>query len=304
MPGKRESRRYVGDHLLNQNDVRAEGRFDDLIAYGGWTMDDHHPAGFLTTEPPTIWHPAPSPYGIPYRCLYSRNIENLMFAGRNISATHTALSSTRVMATCAIMGQALGTAAAIALRDGLTPRGVREKRIRELQQTLIADDCYLPWHRRETTPLMEGARLGGTGDVSLLTDGVERPVDGVDHAYVCAPGEAITVTLPERAMVSCLRFVTDSDLDRQTFPEGIEHNFRTYPMKCHVRLGAADVCVPKTILRAFDVYADGELVFSENNNYQRLVRVPIDRAVRELRLGHRVTVGCPDVRLYALELMA
>lgn len=149
LPGKRESRRYVGDYLLNQNDVRAEGKFEDLIAYGGWTMDDHHPAGFLTTEPPTIWHPAPSPYGIPYRCLDSKNIENLMFAGRNISATHTALSSTRVMATCALMGQALGTAAAIALRDGLTPRGgclrsenasARFRRIRRRRTFLLGNE--------------------------------------------------------------------------------------------------------------------------------------------------------------------
>ena len=95
LPGKRESRRYVGDYIMTQHDVRAEGRFDDLIAYGGWSMDDHHPSGFRTAERPTIFHPAPSPYGIPYRSTYSRNIENLMFAGRNISVTHTAMSSTR-----------------------------------------------------------------------------------------------------------------------------------------------------------------------------------------------------------------
>ncbi|WP_162611476.1 FAD-dependent oxidoreductase [Anaeromassilibacillus sp. An200] len=304
LPGKRESRRYVGDYLLNQNDVRAEGKFDDLIAYGGWTMDDHHPAGFLTTEPPTIWHPAPSPYGIPYRCLYSKNVENLMFAGRNISATHTALSSTRVMATCAIMGQALGTAVAIALRDGLTPRGVYEQRMQELKQTLIADDCYLPWNRREPTPLMESVRIEGAGDVSLLTDGVERPVDGVDHAYVCEPGQAVVFTLPEPRFLSALRIVMDSDLNRETFPEGIEYSFKTFPMKCHVRLGAANVCVPKTILRAFDVYADGERIATENENYQRLVRVPIGRTVREVRFVPRETWGCSQVRLYALELMA
>jgi hypothetical protein len=127
LPGKRESRRYVGDHILTHNDIRAEGKFDDLVAYGGWTMDDHHPGGIRYAGPPTIFHPAPSPYGIPYRSLYSRNVENLFFAGRNISATHAAMSSTRVMATCAIMGQAVGTAAAIATRDGLTPRGVYEQ---------------------------------------------------------------------------------------------------------------------------------------------------------------------------------
>ena len=74
LPGKRESRRYVGDHVLTQNDVRAEGRFDDLVAYGGWTMDDHHPGGMHWPGKPTIFHPAPSPFGIPYRCLYSRNV--------------------------------------------------------------------------------------------------------------------------------------------------------------------------------------------------------------------------------------
>jgi hypothetical protein len=101
LPGKRENRRYVGDHVLTQNDVRAGGHFPDIVAYGGWSMDDHHPAGILYPGEPTIFHAAPSPYGIPYRSLFSRNIDNLLFAGRNISVTHAALSSTRVMATCA-----------------------------------------------------------------------------------------------------------------------------------------------------------------------------------------------------------
>ncbi len=71
LPAKRESRRYVGDHVLTQNDIAAEGRFDDIVAYGGWSMDDHHPAGFRSAvlgAPMTIFHKAPSPYGIPYRC--------------------------------------------------------------------------------------------------------------------------------------------------------------------------------------------------------------------------------------------
>jgi hypothetical protein len=92
LPGKRENVRYEGDHILTQNDIEAEGRFDDLVAYGGWPMDDHHPDAIKYPGEPTIFHPAPSPYGIPYRSLYSRNTENLFFAGRNISATHMALS--------------------------------------------------------------------------------------------------------------------------------------------------------------------------------------------------------------------
>ncbi len=133
LPGKRESRRYEGDVILTQNDVRAEGRFDDLVAYGGWTMDDHHPGGIDWSGEPTIFHPAPSPFGIPYRTLYSRSISNLFVAGRNISVTHAAMSATRVMATCAVVGQAAGTAAAIAVREGTSPRGIYEDYIGELQ---------------------------------------------------------------------------------------------------------------------------------------------------------------------------
>ena len=127
LPGKRESRRYVGDYIMNQNDVRDGGHFDDIAAYGGWTMDDHNPAGINTKDKPNIFHPAPSPFGIPYRCLYSVNIENLYFAGRNISVTHTAMSASRVMATCALLGQAVGTASAIAIKNDATPREISEK---------------------------------------------------------------------------------------------------------------------------------------------------------------------------------
>ena len=136
LPGKRESRRYVGDHIMTQADVSSGGRFDDVIAYGGWTMDDHDPAGINTREKPNIFHPAPSPFGIPYRCIYSVNIDNLWFAGRNISVTHTAMSATRVMATCALLGQAGGTAAAISVRENETPRGIYKNYIAELKQTL------------------------------------------------------------------------------------------------------------------------------------------------------------------------
>lgn len=99
LPGKRESVRYLGDHVLTQNDLISEGRdFPDNVAHGGWPMDDHFSAGMFAPKQ-TIFNPCPKVYGIPYRALYSRNVENLMFAGRDISATHMALSSTRVQGT-------------------------------------------------------------------------------------------------------------------------------------------------------------------------------------------------------------
>jgi len=147
-------------------------------------MDDHHPGGVEHPGEPTVFNLAPSPYGIPYRSLYSCNMENLFFAGRNISATHMALSSTRVMATCALMGQAVGTAAAIAVKYRLTPRGVYQQKTRQLQDALMEQDCYLPWHTRVIPEMSHSAALiASHGDPSLLHDGVERDLSGVEQGW-------------------------------------------------------------------------------------------------------------------------
>ena len=90
LPGKRESRRYEGDYMLTQQDLSTGRPFPDVVAYGGWTMDNHLPAGFYAPGYSSHHLPVNAPYPIPYRCLYSRNIDNLMFAGRNISASHLA----------------------------------------------------------------------------------------------------------------------------------------------------------------------------------------------------------------------
>jgi hypothetical protein len=144
IPGKRESRRIMGDHLLTQSDLTLEDvRFDDAVCMGGWPLDDHPPSGFDMSEekPATQIYPT-SPYNIPLRSLYSRNIGNLMMAGRNISASHVAFTSTRVMATCAVMGQAAGTAAALCIAAGISPRQLAQDKARlaELQQVLLRDD--------------------------------------------------------------------------------------------------------------------------------------------------------------------
>ena len=302
LPGKRESRRYEGDLILNQNDVTAGGKFPDVIAYGGWSMDDHNPAGFLSTEPPTTYHEAPSPYGIPYRCIYSKNIENLMFAGRNISATHAALSSTRVMATCGILGQALGTAAALAIREHLTPRQVGQRRIWQLQQALLDDDCYLPGIRREHSPLMLAAALSGPGDPVQLIDGYARTVEGEDHSYSLPLGEAVTLTLPGKAYVAWVDLILDSDLNRDTFPEGCHPHWKTYPMRCNIYQNAPRLTVPKTLVKKLELYADGELIGTLEGNYQRLVHLPVGRTVRSLRLLPLETWGAEQATICELNI--
>ncbi|HDH07156.1 MAG TPA: FAD-dependent oxidoreductase [Thermoproteales archaeon] len=152
IPGKRESRRLIGDYILTEHDLKNQTLFPDRVAYGGWMIDVHTMGGILAKDKP----PEPlagdedlsdivvvEPYSIPLRSLYSRNIENLMMAGRDISATHVAMGSTRLMLTGAVMGQAVGTAAALCVKYKITPRELALKKIKELQQILLKDDAFI-----------------------------------------------------------------------------------------------------------------------------------------------------------------
>lgn len=142
IPGKRESRRFIGDYVLKQQDILEQTQFEDSIAFGGWSIDLHPPQGIYSFETASKHMYSDGIYPIPYRCLYSRNIENLFFAGRNISASHVAFGSTRVMATCAVLGEVAGTAAALCLQHSITPRGLYTQHSL-LQQTLLRQDASL-----------------------------------------------------------------------------------------------------------------------------------------------------------------
>ena len=236
IPGKRENVRYMGDHVLTQNDVEAEGKhFDDVVAFGGWPMDDHHPDAIHYPGEPTIFHYAPTPFGIPYRCLYSKNIDNLLVAGRNISTTHMAMSSTRVMGTTAIMGQAVGTAAAIALRDNLSPREVYTKnRITELQATLMDQDCYLPWQTREIPAMAKNAQLTSSNDndAEIIRNGVERNLADVDNGWWGQVNDYIQYDFDTPQKMNNIRILLDSDLtlEKRMLCRYEEENFRAeYP---------------------------------------------------------------------------
>ena len=216
LPGKRESRRYVGDYMMNQRDVESHGKFDDLIAYGGWTLDDHHPAGFYYPGKPTGFIEVKGHFGIPYRSIYSRNIPNLFFAGRNISVSHTALSSTRVMGTCAILGQACGTAAAIAVENRISPREVGKKFIAELQQRLMENDCFLPGFCRTIPKLSAEAKLSVSNgaNAELLRDGFDRDDEKASHRWSCQAGDFARYDFASAQKISRIRLVLDSNLNR------------------------------------------------------------------------------------------
>jgi hypothetical protein len=144
IPGKREYRRFIGDHVLTQHDILDQTRFDDTVGFGGWSIDLHPPGGVYSDAAGSMHLHGPGLYEIPFRCLYSVNVSNMLMAGRDISASHVAFGSTRVMATCAVTGEAAGTGAALAARYGITPREVGTAHREQLRSALMRQDASLP----------------------------------------------------------------------------------------------------------------------------------------------------------------
>lgn len=280
LPGKRENVRYLGDHVLTQNCIESEGRFEDVVAHGGWTMDDHPPEAINFKGHPTHHSKAPTPYGIPYRVLYSRNVKNLMFAGRNISATHLALSSTRVMATCSTLGQAAGTAAAMAIRLKETPRGIFERHVPELRGRLQRDDQYLPWTPREIPELCRKARLEASNDSDpeAVRDGWERRLKGQDHHWEGNAGDTLTYHFDGPVKLGQVRLVLDSQLSR------VKRMPANYPQK------EINEPMPKHLAREFAVEiqtvpeGDWTELAAVEENRRRLILLEADLTAVGLRL--------------------
>lgn len=143
VPGKREYRRLVGDYTLHQRDIIEQTRFDDGVAFGGWSIDLHPKEGMYSTGAGAVQRFSNGVFEIPFRSLYSADVENLFMAGRDVSATHIAFGAARVMATCAAMGEAAGTAASLALAHHTSPRGLYENHREELRQLLLRQDAPL-----------------------------------------------------------------------------------------------------------------------------------------------------------------
>lgn len=170
VPGKREYRRLWGDYTLTQHDIIEQRDFDDAVAFGGWSIDLHPVEGVYAERAGARQRYSDGTYPIPFRSLYSRDVGNLLFAGRNISASHVAFGSTRVMATCATQGQAVGTAAVIAAREGLSPRAVGRDRLTELQRTLLREDAPLIGVRRDDPDdLARRAAVTATSTLDTVT---------------------------------------------------------------------------------------------------------------------------------------
>jgi hypothetical protein len=181
--GKRENRRLIGDHILTQEDVQTARAFPDAVATGSWSIDLHFPKDYDKYPFRTYAQfNKVRPYPIPYRCLYSKNISNLLMAGRNMSVTHVALGTVRVMNTGGQMGVAAGAAAALCAKHKTTPRGIYEKHLDELLAALAGTGDYAGVLRRGGDPRDSDRLLAPPGEpnavrglkVSALAEGSPR----------------------------------------------------------------------------------------------------------------------------------
>lgn len=256
-PGKRESRRFEGDYILSEADLLAglNEAPTDAVAYGGWPIDLHAPDGVYSPDHPCTQPPLPQIYAIPLRSLYSRTVSNLFLAGRNISQTHVAHGSTRVMKTCAVIGEASGTAAAYAIRTATSPRGLvaNPTVVSEIQQDLLCQGTYLPLvsnHDSRDLAQMStvAASASSVADLRLSGDGNNEMkwelagISTAEHAGLIAtarrrephPHEELDVALGQAVVLSTGRLESVTLRLRSTAASSVPIKLRVRPAE-HLR---------------------------------------------------------------------
>ena len=307
IPGRRESRRFMGDYILNQKDMETYRHFEDAIAYGGWSLDEHCPGGIENlSEPPSYFHARFSKvYEIPFRCLYSKNISNLLFAGRNVSVSHIALSSTRIIATCAMLGQAAGTAAALCIQKNISPRQLGKDHINTLQEQLLRDDVYIPNRpakdeddlARKTSIMI--ASSTSSGDVKLLTDGTGRDeVNKIHHWQSDGLNAEIQLEWNKSVEISVIELKGNTNLQRKI-------NMHKNPAKNKDQLLVIPPELVKTISVEVRVKGKWKEVASVENNMTRQIKIHFDKVkTTAVRLNLKDTWGDKNIRLYEVRVYA
>lgn len=306
VPGYRESRRLEGEYLLNENDIRANRVFEDAVAYGGWPMDVHVPGGIrdLKSVASRIYN-FEGCYTIPYRSYYSRNIDNLMMAGRDISATKMAFSSTRVMGTCAVGGQAVGTAAALALKHDVSPKEVGQAYIKELQQTLLKNDCFIPgFCNEDEKDLARYASVKATsetenGKAKNVINGISRAVGDDSNCWISGSlntPQTLTLTLPRLSFVNQVRLTFDTDLSHEIQPTLIK-NVRDRQVKG----------LPHELVKEYAVrLMQGDTVVAEKEiekNGQRLNILEFENVQCDaIQITVKATHGCDEARIFEVRV--
>ena len=308
VPGMRESRRLMGDYVLTENDILSNRIFDDGIAYGGWPMDEHTAGGFWAKGIiPSVVRSFEGLYSIPYGCYCSRNISNLMMAGRNISASKLAMGSTRVMGTCTVGGEAVGVAAARAALLGMTPREYGNTHMQELRQELLKNDLYIMGCKNEDEKdLARSCTVTATSEKAgyeavQIISGVTRRENDKSNMWssdgIGADGETVRLALPQAGKIAQIYLVFDPNLSEERCMS-ISKGF----------LDKEPVGVAAELVRDYTVrvLSNGEVVFAKKieGNYQRRNIITLPEAVVGDAVECVVTAtnGCEDVHVYEVRI--
>ncbi len=302
LPGKRESRRLKGDYVLTENDLTGGRRFYGAVAYGGWDIDIHENGCMVMLDnAPNMSFSTDYVYQIPYRCLYSVNIANLFLAGRAISASHLAFGSTRVMATCGVIGQAVGTAAALCVRKNIGPRELLSH-IEELRETLALDDCYIPGYGLLlNNDLALSAKLSASSEkhhVSNLVNGELRNMGDAVNLWqsdgISDSGEYVTFKWDEPKIIKTVILRFDSDLSSEltiTLSDGVRKSQKMFP---------------ETLIKDYDVifYDKGNIVgeLRHADNILRLNKLKVDFIADEVKIVLKKTHGAVDASMFAVNI--
>ena len=303
IPATRESRRFIGDYILKESDLIDNVNFKDAVAYGGWSLDEHCWAGIENLQDPPSYfhHHFTDIYQIPYRSLYSRNIKNLSFAGRNISQTHSALSSSRVMGTCALEGQAVGTAAMLCVKHGVNPRGITENYVDELQEQLMRDDAYIPKRpaRDEKDLARKATKLSASstqsGKVENLVNGISRDIDGaINHWQSVTLPASVTLEWKKAQNISKIEVKCDTNTQRQI-----------YMHKAKLENDKFTKEVPKEMLKTAEVEVRVNKkwvkVGTIEKNQQRLMKFSFDAVKADaIRFNAKETYGVSVAKLFEI----
>jgi hypothetical protein len=317
LPGKRESRRLIGRHVLCEADVVESRPFADTIAYGGWPIDLHPPAGVdAADEPPCIQHAVPHLYDIPLRACLARDLPNLLFAGRNLSATHVAFASTRVMATCAAVGQGVGTAAAVAIALGVDPADLPDSpdAMETVQQRLLYDDAFLI-DRTNGDPLDLARRAVATASSSAPGCGpqcaIRGPTRSVHGPRGAAPGRTAPgvhrwMSAAGEGLPAWLELAWDRPIRPATvqliFDTGLHRHLTLTHLDAYARQMHWGAAQPETVTdyRIEALVDGGWMVLAEvAGNYQRRRRHVLadPPSVRNLRITVLATGGVDHARV-------
>jgi hypothetical protein len=295
---KRETRRLIGDYILTQKDYDENRRFEDAVCYSGWSLDVHHTDGIFSGRKGAFnLNQKIEITQIPFRCLYSKNVDNLMMAGRCGSFSHVGLGTNRVMITGATMAQAVAMAAALCKKYGLTPREVGQQHMDELQQLLLKEDQYIPHiFNHDPADLARSAHVTATsyeenGNPENAINGLSRATDGAPHAWISKGGlpQSLTLELAEESLIHEVRLKLEMPFDRY-------------------RMGYMPMPEKDEMLTDFTVEAlvDGQWqqVGNVQDNIQRLVVVDFQpvkatavriNALKALNIDQAII---PEVRIY------